>query len=394
MLAADYAPAMFDGAEVRAFAGIGARGSPFLTLAGREAVGLDRAGKPRPLGAGRFAVAALPPYGAIRTALPAYVESEGAASLEHRPYAAAAADANGDLYVAALPLDPDASESRAATDDLGARLAAGLGALPGNRLARQLARCARDYGCRAAANAFRGLGDCSLPLAAPSNERPPAPLSIRAEADAAPTEPAAFHPTADEIAAVALRHFEHGGTAVSFGGACDGEPLLAVRVLEAAVERIRARNATGVIQLETNGSSALALRRAIGAGVDSVAVRIASARADTYERLHGPQAYRFTDVRASIEAASASGVSLALVILVLPGLTDRPSELAAIVDLAGSLPSGGQLVLRDLACDPSGTLALLQGAGSPIGIMSAIERLRADAPHLRVGALVRPPARV
>ena len=58
MLVADYAPAMIDGAGVRPFEG-GAplsRGAEIITLTGREAVGIDRAGRPRPLGPARFAV--------------------------------------------------------------------------------------------------------------------------------------------------------------------------------------------------------------------------------------------------------------------------------------------------------------------------------------------------
>jgi pyruvate-formate lyase-activating enzyme len=160
------------------------------------------------------------------------------------------------------------------------------------------------------------------------------------------------------------------------------------------VEAIRARTAVGTLHLETNGSSAVALRRVIAAGLDSVAIRVVSARAETYERLHAPEGYRFSDVRASIEAAVTSSVGLALVILVLPGLTDRPAELDAIARLAGELPPGSQLVFRDLACDPRPALGLLRVDGPPLGIANALARIRSDAPELRLGALVRPLARV
>src|SRR5438552_2221319 len=312
MLVADYAPAMIDGAGVRPFEG-GAplsRGAEIITLTGREAVGIDRAGRPRPLGPARFAVAAIARLGSLRTALPAYAEDERVPALAARAYAAVAGDANGGLLIAAAPIDPDATANDLRDDpDLPARISVVLGELPGNRLARQLARCARDYRCRAAANAFAGVADCALPVAAPANERPPDPVSIRGDVDAAPTEAAAFHPTADEIAAVAVRHFAAGGTLVSFGRACEGEPLLAARLLEAALEMIRARTATGTLHVETNGSSPAALRRLIAAGLDSVAVRLASARAATYERLHGPQGYRFGDVRTSIDAAVPMGAT-------------------------------------------------------------------------------------
>jgi pyruvate-formate lyase-activating enzyme len=239
-----------------------------------------------------------------------------------------------------------------------------------------------------------GVADCALPVAAPANERPPEPVSIRGDVDASPTEAAAFHPTADEIAAVAVRHLANGGSMVSFGRACEGEPLLAARLLETAIEAIRSRTASGTLHLETNGSSPAALRRLIVAGLDSVAVRLASARAETYERLHGPQGYRFGDVRASIDVAMRSNAAVSLVLLVMPGLTDRGRELDAILDLAADLPPGSQILLRDLACDPRRTVGLLRTEETPSGIATALDRIRAAAPKLRIGALVRPLARV
>src|SRR5439155_1462446 len=109
---------------------------------------------------------------------------------------------------------------------------------------------------------------------------------------AAPTEAAAFHPTADEIAAVAVRHFAAGGTLVSFGRACEGEPLLAARLLEAALEMIRARTATGTLHVETNGSSPAALRRLIAAGLTRRSC--ASERSSVHSR-----AYRWSCVTSS-----------------------------------------------------------------------------------------------
>jgi pyruvate-formate lyase-activating enzyme len=396
MVASDYSPAMFDGTAVRPFAGgvALAQGAELVTL-DREAIGLDRNGRPRPLGPGRFAVAAIAPLGQLRTALPAYGEPEDAPALARRAYAAVAGDANGDLVIAAAPIDPDTATSDRRNDAaVPSRISTMLGELPGNRLARQLARCARDYRCRAAANAFAGVADCAVPVAAPTNERPPEPVSIRGDVDASPTEAAAFHPTADEIAAVALRHLGNGGTMVSFGRACEGEPLLAARLLEAAVGAIRARTAGGTLHLETNGSNPAALRRLIMAGLDSVAVRLASARAETYELLHGPQGYRFGDVRASIDVAAQAGATVSLVVLVMPGLTDRSRELDAIVGLAADLPPRSQLLLRDLACDPRRTIGLLPTDERAAGIAAALDRIRADAPKVRIGALVRPLARV
>src|SRR5439155_499444 len=138
---------------------------------------------------------------------------------------------------------------------------------------------------------------------------------------------------------VAAGHLEAGGTLVTFGRAGEGEPLLAVREIEDAVRRIRARAPHATIHLETNGSLPVALRRLYDAGVDSIAIRLASGRADTYEAIHRPEGYRFTDVRASLGEAAGWKVALSLVVLALPGLTDRPRELEAHVPRGG--PDGG-----------------------------------------------------
>ena len=159
------------------------------------------------------------------------------------------------------------------------------------------------------------------------------------------------------------------------------------------MRRIRARAPRATIHLETNGSLPIALRRLRDAGVDSIGIRLASARPDTYDALHRPEGYRLTDVRASLAEAAGWDVALTLVVLVLPGLTDRPRELEALVALAGEIPAGNVLLLRDLAADPRRVLALVPG-DAPLGMPTALARLRSDASHLVIAASARPLARV
>jgi hypothetical protein len=80
---------------------------------------------------------------------------------------------------------------------------------------------------------------------------------------------------------------------------------------------------------------------------------------------------------------------------VLPGLFDRPVEVAALIALVGDLPEGSALLLRDLHADPLRALALVPDrTNAPLGIARALERIREELPSLRVGAFVRPLARV
>jgi hypothetical protein len=281
VVAADYSAAMSDGAIGPLIGAIPLPpGTEVVHLPGRLGIGLDRTGRPREFGQGRFGVAAIVPIGYLRLSLPAYIDDLGSPALRPRAYAAVGADPSGQLVVSAIALDPDAGtiDGRSAPD-LPARITATQRDQPSSRVLRQLARCAKDYRCRAAANAFLGRHDCALPIAAPRNERPLDVLVLHDDADASPTEPAAFRPSPQELADAASRHLEGGGTVVAFGRACEGEPLLAVRVVEQAIVAIRERTRLGTIHLETNGSSPVALRRLCDAGLDSVAVRVASARA-------------------------------------------------------------------------------------------------------------------
>lgn len=370
-------------------------GTDVIHLPGRLGIGLDRAGRARELGQGRFGVAAILPLGYLRMSLPAYIDDLGTPPLRPRAYAAVGADPSGQLVVSAVALDTEAGavDGRSAPD-LAARITATQRDQPSSRVLRQLARCAKDYRCRAAANAFLGRHDCALPIAAPRNERPVEVLVLHDDADASPTEPAAFRPSPDELADAASRHLEGGGTVVAFGRACEGEPLLAVRVVEQAIVAIRQRTRLGTIHLETNGSSPVALRRLCDAGLDSVAVRVVSARAETYEAIHRPDGFRFADVRASLAHTIAGKVSVALRVLALPGLTDRARELDALVGLAADLPAGGSLVLSDLAADPQRALRIAPSAEVAVGMDRMLDRLRTDAAHLRIVALPRPLVRL
>jgi hypothetical protein len=351
-------------------------GTDLIPLA-REAIAFDRGGRARPLAKGRLALAALVP-GHVRLAFPAYQDDPALPPVDPLPYAAVAADPRGELVVAA---------ARTTAIDAAPPARHGVSPLrehPANALARQLARCSRDHSC-AAAKAGIGAGELPVPLGAPAAERPRAPVALRSGYGGAPREPASFRPTAREIADVAGAHLERGGTGVSFGRACDGEPLSRIRVLEEAIALIRARAPSAQTHLETSGSDAAALRRAAGAGLTSITVRIGSALADTYERLHRPVAHRWSDVRASLQAAVEHRLTITVALLVLPGLTDRDAEIEALVALLGELPRG-RLELRDLGADPLRTLAHFP-AGRASGVRTLLRRI-GEADHFQMRAVV------
>jgi len=346
-------------------------GTRLITL-DREATAIGRNGRPRPLGRDRLALGAILPRGHVRLLFPAYVDDGAAAPLDRLPYAAVAAGQDGEPLVAAAKV----GTATAGPEPGGADA---LRTHPSNALARQLARCARDNAC-VGARAPIGNGELPVPLGAPAAERPRVPVALRSGYEGTPTERPAFQPSAREIVDVAITHLTAGGGPIAFGRACDGEPLARVRVIRDAAAAIRERVPGATVHLETAGTDATALRRAIASGVNSVTVRLGSAVSATYDRLHGPVSHRWSDVRACLEAAAELRVRLTVALLVLPGLTDRPVETEAIAELLDALP-GGALELRDLGCDPLRALAAFPavpaaGMRTLLGRLAAVEHFR------------------
>ena len=353
-----------------------------IPLADRAAIGIDRRGEPRPLGPTRWALAAILRPGHLRTHLPACDPAAGLAPLEPLPYAAVAADQRGEMVVAAVVIGPQADPS---DDDVTSRITDRLRAEPSNRLLRQLARCAREHACPAARNAFLGRGECALPIGAPANDQAGPTVALRRREERAPLDPSALPATVADIAAVANAHFVAGGRSVSFGHACEGDPLAAVRTVADAAALIRRPPGTEII-LRTAGTSDSALARASAAGIDRVVIALASAHGPTYERIHRPVGYRWSDVRSTLREAAARKLAITIELLSLPGLTDRETEARALVVLLGELPAGTLLVPVDLAADPYALLAALPPDPEIIGIAALLGRVRADAAHVRLAA--------
>jgi len=360
VVATDYGAAALFGGQGRALEeGIplppDARVAP---LPDRDAVGIDRQGHPRSLGAHRWAAAAILAPGHLRTRLPACVVRDDLPPLEPLGYAAVAADADGSLVVAAVPTG-EARAAAAPTDaDLAAAITASLRAHPSSVVLRQLARGAREDQGGGAAAIFLARGNAPLPV---GDDRI----------------------TAADLADIAIAHLDGGGDGVTFGLAGQRDPLDRPRVVADAAGRVRAALPAARIGVRTNAAVAAAIARVAGSGVDAVTVPLSSARAETYERLLPAREIRWPDVRGGIRQAVASGLAVTIELLVLPGLTDRVEEIDALVSVLRELPSGSTLRLRDLAADPYLLLRANPG-GEPLGIEVALARLRAEAPQVRL----------
>ncbi len=384
-VSADYAAAVSDGAAVVQMPAALAlpAGAELVPLPDREAIAFDRRGQRRGLGTARWAIGALLPQGTLRTWLPAYTRPRSTGPLPPRPYAAVGADESGSLVVAAIRVGERAPPAQVDEGRLATRVNDALRAHPSNVALRHLVRCAREKGCRSARESFSG-GERIVPVGSDRNDAPPEGVAI--DPEPCRRDGRVFPATARDLAELALAHLGDGAAEVTFGGACDGEPLLAARVVSDAVARVRGERPTARVVLRSNASVGAALARVCAAGVGALRVRLVSARPETYEWFHGPIGYRWTDVLTSLRIAGDAGTDVTIEALVLPGLFDRVTENDALIELLGSLPAVSVLRLADLGVDPERGAGPRRAGGPPQGVAAAVARIAAELPKLRIAS--------
>lgn len=375
-------------------------GASLVLVPGCAPVGVDRRGRFTVVEKGGtgggdsgpvFAVAALLPQGYTRTLLPAYRRAKGEATLPLFGYTAIAGR-GGKIYAAARltekpgPWDPALYNTEGLPDQVSQKLAA----MPGNRIVRQLARCALEYGCYTAQNIFYGCREGGVPVSPSCNADCLGCISLQpAGCCPAPQARIDFKPDAGEVAEVAVPHLAGEGAIVSFGQGCEGEPALAAGTVAGAISRIRSATGRGTLNMNTNGGSTAGVAEIVAAGLDAVRVSLISACEDTYSAYYRPRGYSLADVRRTIRHCAAAGVYTSLNLLVMPGLTDRPEETAALTGLVRE--TGVQLVqLRNLNIDPDFLFERLpEPRGELLGIDGLIEALAA-IPGLRTGSFSQP----
>ena len=240
--------------------------------------------------------------------------------------------------------------------------------LPANRLLLHIKNCALIYGCPAAKNFFLGRYEAPLPSSRNCNARCLGCISFQEEDTGISCcqNRIRFTPSAEEIAELALFHFsrvEDG--VVSFGQGCEGDPLLAARVIEPAIEIMREKTDLGTINMNTNASLPDVLDRLFAAGLDSIRVSLNSARKCIYDAYYRPNGYAFEDVLESMEVARRHGKHVAINYLNCPGVTDTMEEKDALFAMLARYEIR-QIQWRNLNYDPIRYRALMKEAG-PLG---------------------------
>lgn len=374
-------------------------GATLAMMPGRLAVGRDATGRRVALPAERgWAISAFLPIGYTRARVPGYDLAPPEAvppRAEHLPFFGytALGMRDGQIVAAALQTDDPARWEPAAFDegDLRRQVRRRLRREPENRVLRQHAHCALDYHCPTASNIFLRRWEGAVAVAGGCNARCVGCISKQEEDGlVSPQDRLNFVPTPEEIIAVGVAHLERADDAMlSFGQGCEGEPLLQARVIEAAIRGIRARTASGSINLNSNASNPRAIARLCAAGLDSLRASTISARPATYDAYYRPLGYGLEQVKRSLIVAREAGAYTAINLLLYPGLADAADEADAWIEFLRE--TGTRLVeLRNLNIDPEVLLPKLPPRGPASGIAAFIARLRYELPELRIGSFSVP----
>jgi len=334
-----------------------------------------------------MAVAAFLPPGYIRTLLPATSRRSKAPVLPLWAYSAVGWK-DGRFWATGFLIDPNPHwNPKYFRNDrlLTKKIDAVLKTNSKNRLFRQLARCALEYHCFAAKNVFFRRWECPLPTSPLCNADCMGCISLQpSECCPASQERIDFVPAPDEVVGVALPHLKEAEDAiVSFGQGCEGEPLIQWRLLEKSIQQLREKTDRGTINLNTNGSLPKQVEILCDAGLDSIRVTLNSPHPKYYRRYHRPGGYTFKKVLDSLILAKGKGIYTSINLLVLPGFTDRESEVKDLIQLIQKARLD-LIQMRNLNIDPDLYLKEM-GKGEGIGISKMIAILKKECPSLQFG---------
>ncbi len=344
---------------------------------------------------GQQAVAAFLPPGYMRTHLPAtsYPDASVAPYLPLWSYTAVGWR-SGQFVAAAVRIDPMDQQAPWQYDDrtLLPLIRGRLAEQPDNRLLHHLKRCATDYHCLCAKNAFYRRWEAPLPIAFGCNADCVGCISLQTEGLVpASHERIGGAPTLEELCALAHPHLTEAEEAiVSFGQGCEGEPLLHGDLIEETIQRLRSRTDRGTIHLNTNGSLPQVVERLCMAGLDSIRISLNATQPEAYAAYYRPKHYEYADVVESIRRAKAHGCYTSINLLVFPGVSDREEEVDGLLHLI--VQSGLDLIqLKNLNIDPRRYVeSLPPPRGGAIGMRELVRTIRREAPQVDIGYFNRP----
>lgn len=332
-------------------------------------------------------VAALLPQGFTRTLLPACIPRAQGGGIPLLGYTAVGF--RGDkVYAAAVQSDRHHSwhPRYYNTEQLSRRIHRMLRRFPHNRILRQLAKCSLQYGCFTAQNMFYQRWEAGIPSTPACNANCLGCISEQhGEADS-PQHRLGFVPTVDEIVELGVNHLKNAPRAIiSFGQGCEGEPSLNADLIAPAIGRMRLQTPGGTININSHGGNHKQLQKIFKAGLDAIRVTIFSLVEENYNLYHRPQNYKLGQVFNSIKAALDQNIQVSLNLLVLPGFTDQPQEVEALLGFLEENPVD-MIQMRNLNIDPDVIDQHMGFKSAGIGITSMIATLQREAPAVTLGS--------
>jgi len=331
------------------------------------------------------AMSAFLPPGYARTHLPAaaYGEKIDDQFLPLWAYAAVGWDESKGGYVtAAVRVDPMTHSDPENYDDreLVGLVEQRMAESPDNRLYAHIKRCALEYHCFAAKNAFYVRHEAPVPLSPACTARCVGCISLQEDPTCdASHERITFLPRVDEIVELATNHLVAVPDGiVSFGQGCEGEPLMQWKLIAESIRQIRRLTPNGSLHLNTNGYDPSAVETLARAGLDSIRVSLNSFRDDFYSPYYRPVTYQFDSVIESIRRAKELGVYTSINYLIFPGITDQQGEVDALMRAIDKTQLD-LIQMKNLCIDPRMYLGILPPAeGEPRGIRHVLRRVQTE----------------
>ena len=337
-----------------------------------------------------FPVAAFNSPGYVISHISAYQEDKSADYLPLFSYGAAGWS-NGAFRSAAILVDSEKRQDLRLMkhEDVVSGVTKMRKKMPANRLRKHLEKCALEYGCPAGKNFFLSRFEAPLPASQYCNARCLGCLSLQKNSHVPCSQDRiAFTPSPEEIAEIAITHINRvKNSIVSFGQGCEGDPLMAVDVIEPAIKIIRSTTTKGTINVNTNGSKPDAVKRLINAGLDSMRISINSFQKKCYTAYFRPVDYSFSDIKKSMDTVLKKGKFISLNYLNCPGFTDTPEELEALTEFMKQYPVN-MIQWRNLNFDPIRYMEKMDKASPqslPIGVKIFLSKIKKRFPDLRYG---------
>ncbi len=373
-------------------------GSDLFVLPGRIPVGYDPQLQafvevPEYKGQAVFAVSGFMAPAYVQFYRSAYQTLPGAQRLSLYNYTSIGWQRNG-FVVAGGRIDPDQRQELKGFDqrEIDRQRRQMAKRYPHNRLVHHLLdNCVDRYCCPAARNFSLGRFECPIPTSPGCNavcigciSEQPQETHVKSSQDRI-----TFVPTVEEIVEFTVPHLETAPRpVVSFGQGCEGEPLLAGDVIEAAIREIRRRTPRGIINLNTNASRPQIVERLCEAGLDSIRVSMNSAQKHYYHAYYRPRNYAFEHVLETMRIMRRFKRWVSINYFIFPGFTDQPAETAALKAVVQDVKLN-MIQTRNLNIDPEWYMDELKlhdlAESSPQGIRSWIAEIRSTFPWLKLG---------